>query len=282
MATPEWTAVDQGLRSQRIARCSIVTVLVALGALAGIDIGIPIGREQQARVDALGSSARQWPDQPSRGFELAPGWLSAEDGDDGTAAGPLPAVPDIATLSAAQQRAFDRFHCDQADDAPSMQCTALAVLQVDSRFEPGSATAPALMPGGTDGTYRQGQRVAMAAKASAEFDGYLYVDYFDREGNVIHLRPGLHSDGHSLKADAWVDLGGRAYIVCPPFGTDLVIAISTPRPIFERERPIVESAAPYLSALHARLQEMGSENQGMRPASGYAALVTLPRDGTDL
>jgi Domain of unknown function (DUF4384) len=282
MATPEWTAVDQGLRSQRIARCSIVAVLVGLGVLAGIGIGIPIGREQQAQVHAQGATAQQRPDQPSRGFELAPGWLPAEDADDGTTAGPLPAVPDIATLSAAQQRAFNRFHCDQTGDTPSMQCTALAVLQVDSRFEPGSASAPTLLPGGADGTYRDGERMALAAKASSEFDGYLYVDYFDSEGNVVHLRPGRYSEGRSLQADAWVDLGGRDYIVCPPFGTDLVIAISTPLPIFESERPIVETGADYLRALHARLQEMGRENQGMRPASGYTVIVTSARDGTDL
>ena len=281
MATPEWTAVDQGLRSQRIARCSIVTVLVALGALAGIGIGTPIGREQQVRVDALGATARQWPDHPSRGIEPLP-WLSADDGGDGTAAGQLPAVPDIATLPAAQQRAFERFHCDHADVTPSMQCMALAVLQAGSRFEPGAATVPALIPVGTDGNYRQGQRMMLAAKASAEFDGYLYVDYFDSEGKVVHLRPGRYSKGHSLKADAWVDLGGRDYVVCPPFGTDLVIAISTPLPIFESERPLVETGAEYLRALHERLQAMARENQGMRPASGYTAIVTSPRDGTDL
>jgi hypothetical protein len=52
MTTPEWTSVEKSLRARRWARQSLVAVLVALGVLGGVGLGIPIGREQQARVDA--------------------------------------------------------------------------------------------------------------------------------------------------------------------------------------------------------------------------------------
>ncbi len=52
MTTPGWTSVDESLRARRRARYSLVAVLMALGVLGGIGLGIPIGREQQARVDA--------------------------------------------------------------------------------------------------------------------------------------------------------------------------------------------------------------------------------------
>jgi uncharacterized protein DUF4384 len=279
MDTPEWMPIEQGLRGRRIARFSIATILVALGALAGIGIGIPIGRDQQAQRPY---DARQWPEEPRRGIEASRSWLSAEDGSGDPAARPLPGVPHIATLPTDLQQAFKRFHCGQAEDATWAQCAALAVLQADSRFEPGSTAAPKLLSGSIDDTYQEGQRIALVAKASSEFDGYLYVDYFDREGNVVHLRPGRYSEGRSLKADAWVDLGGRDYVACRPFGTDLVIAISTPLPIFESERPRVERAAGYLRVLHTRLQEMAGVNEHMRPASDYTAVVTVPRESTGL
>ena len=52
MTRLEWTTIEQGLRSCRTARCSLSIVLVGLGILSGIGLGIPIGREQQARVNA--------------------------------------------------------------------------------------------------------------------------------------------------------------------------------------------------------------------------------------
>lgn len=79
MATPEWMAVDESLRARRRARHSLVAVLVALGVLGGIGLGIPIGREQQARVDAQPASR----DEP-------PGRRSANDWRDAIAPRPLP------------------------------------------------------------------------------------------------------------------------------------------------------------------------------------------------
>src|SRR5262245_50900455 len=184
MTTPEWTTAPQQPKSWHLERCCIVSVLAALGVLAGIGLGIPIGREQQLRMDVQRTAdTRQWQDEQSAGTEATQ--FRSMPKDSGAAA-PLPPVPDIATLPATAQGAFNRFHC-AAVGKPSTQCAALAVVQADSRFEPGSAAAPALRLGGSGGRYTDGQRVALAAKASAQFDGYLYVDYFDEEGNVIHL-----------------------------------------------------------------------------------------------
>jgi hypothetical protein len=283
MTHPEWTTLEQGLRSRRTAQRSMAAVLIGLAVLGGIGLGIPIGREQQARVDAQrGRETRPWQDEQSGNFEQLRGWLSAQDGGVGT--GTLPPLPDVATQPADLQRAFNQFHCAATDGTPSMQCEALAVLQADSRFEPGSASAPALMPGSANGTYRAGQEITLAAKASAEFDGYLYVDYFDLDGNVYHMRPGSQSEVDPLKAAAWIELGGRPgarYTACPPFGIDLAVAISLPQPIFGRERPLEEPAARYLADLHERLQEVAGES-GARPVSRYTAVVTFPRGSTEL
>jgi hypothetical protein len=79
MTTPEWTTVEQGLRSWQSARCSLAIMLVALGIIGGIGLGIPIGREQQGRVDVQ-----------SVGLEEAQGWRPAGDRSDGMALRPLP------------------------------------------------------------------------------------------------------------------------------------------------------------------------------------------------
>jgi hypothetical protein len=89
MTTPEWTTVEQGLRSRRIARRSLATTLVALGILGGIGLGIPIGRGQQARVDAEPVS-----------LEEAQGWRPVGDRSDSMALRLLPPARRSAHLRA--------------------------------------------------------------------------------------------------------------------------------------------------------------------------------------
>ena len=89
MTTPEWTTVEQGLRSWRIARRSLATTLVALGILGGIGLGIPIGRGQQARVDAEPVS-----------LEEAQGWRPVGDRSDSMALRLLPPARRSAHLRA--------------------------------------------------------------------------------------------------------------------------------------------------------------------------------------
>ncbi len=94
MATPEWTLVEESLRARRRARTSLATVLVALGVLGGIGLGIPIGREQQARVDAQPADQRQ-------------GWYSANDWRDVMAPRPLPPASGLEGAVAHPRRTID-------------------------------------------------------------------------------------------------------------------------------------------------------------------------------
>ena len=94
MATPEWTSVEESSRARRRARASLATVLVALGVLGGIGLGIPIGREQQARVDA------QPADEPQ-------GWHSANDRRNVMAPRPLPPASGLEGAAPYPRRSID-------------------------------------------------------------------------------------------------------------------------------------------------------------------------------
>jgi hypothetical protein len=83
MTTPEWTSVEESLRTRRRALHSLGAVLVALGVLGGIGVGIPIGREQQARVDAQpAGDVHGW---NSANDVMAPRPLPPAGGDEGVA-----------------------------------------------------------------------------------------------------------------------------------------------------------------------------------------------------
>lgn len=102
--------------------------------------------------------------------------------------------------------------------------------------------------------------------SGADYDGWLYLDYFDNEGQVLHLIPNKYIAPLVLPAKATLGFGdgssqdpalGRFEMrVSPPFGQDIAVAMVANEPLFEAPRPTVEAAAPYLDALAARVEAL--------------------------
>jgi len=160
-------------------------------------------------------------------------------------------------------------------------CDALDVLRDATAF--GAAAAPRIDPGGVAGVYREGDNLKLTVTAMS--DGYLYVDYVDAENEasyvptepgetdryVLHLLPNdrWRANERSVKAGEQVVIGTlpeelASYVIRPPFGTYLIVAISSPERLFERPRTIEEPADVYLRDLRARLaslaERVGREN----------------------
>ena len=93
-----------------------------------------------------------------------------------------------------------------------------------------------------------------------DYAAYIYVDFFDAGGNVLHLAPndqvpltranpktamrvGTQSEG---------DIGLQIYIG-PPYGQEIAVAFAASEPLYEGLRPIIEPAAPYLEYLKSRV-----------------------------
>ncbi|PZW51016.1 serine/threonine protein kinase [Humitalea rosea] len=86
-----------------------------------------------------------------------------------------------------------------------------------------------------------------------DWPAHLYVAYFMSSGEVAHLSPSTPQ-----AAGATVRLGEPrgnfpGWEVDEPFGTDLMIAVATERPLFTTPRPVVEPQADYLAALSSAL-----------------------------
>lgn len=89
--------------------------------------------------------------------------------------------------------------------------------------------------------------------AMPDWPAHLYVAYFMSSGDVAHLSPSTPQ-----AAGATVRLGEPrgdfpGWEVDEPFGTDLMIAVATERPLFATPRPVVEPQADYLAALSSAL-----------------------------
>jgi serine/threonine protein kinase len=117
----------------------------------------------------------------------------------------------------------------------------------------------------------------------ADFRGDIRVDYLDRDGNVQHMYPQRSDPAHHLAADPphvfepgeALSVGDRepGFQVGPPFGTDIIIAIASEKPLFDRPRPTnVEQAAAYLQDLRRALDT--ARNRGERLAATAISVET--------
>ncbi len=85
----------------------------------------------------------------------------------------------------------------------------------------------------------------------------MYVDYFAADGNVAHLVPSARVPGQQAPASYSATIGdGGDWVISRPFGTELVVLLTTPAPLFDGRRSDVESWQDYLKALEKPLGQM--------------------------
>src|SRR5262249_32323064 len=113
-----------------------------------------------------------------------------------------------------------------------------------------------------------------------------YVDYFDNEGNVVHMLPTTLHPKNALKAGEEVTLGTtkqggkageRIYEISEPFGANLITAISSPKRLFPDRPQEVESADKYLPLLANALEPAAVAKGSPPPLVTYTLINTTPK-----
>lgn len=127
---------------------------------------------------------------------------------------------------------------------------------------------------------RDGQRI-MPRLTMAGFRGALYVDYLAHDGSVAHLYPpAAHGPAPTLRAGQHLRLGDPGpgkpdWVVGPPYGLDLIIAVAASKPLDLAPRPTVEEkASAYLDALKAALSKAAQD--GTTATAAVLTVETLP------
>ncbi len=135
---------------------------------------------------------------------------------------------------------------------------------------------------------RDGQRI-LPQLVMPDFRGYLRVDYVTHDGAVMHLYPQVADPSqritadpqHAFAAGTTVKLGRPSpghpeWLVGEPYGTDMIIAVASSRPLFSQSRPSnVESASAYLAALQSAVDT--ARRSGDRLAGSAITVDTLPK-----
>jgi hypothetical protein len=144
-------------------------------------------------------------------------------------------------------------------------CAALdAIAQTPSVA--GAADAM-ILRGGTGAEKDQflaGDQLVIEIPARDE-DRFIAVDYFQHDGQVLHLVP-----GQPLKAKQPLTLADPNWQIGEPFGQDMVVVLSSLQPLFMRERPFVERAEDYVADLKGRQAAGGV-------AAAYRIITTAAR-----
>jgi len=130
--------------------------------------------------------------------------------------------------------------------------------------------------------YGEGERVIVKMR-SPDYPAYVYVDFFDVEGRVLHLRPNQWEDVELHAPDTPIEIGADRegqtsvkLIVSPPFGQELAIAYATSEPLYEGLRETIEPAELYLDYLRTRIAELKAANPDYKGEWVYMFIQTHP------
>lgn len=101
--------------------------------------------------------------------------------------------------------------------------------------------------------YVEGDDLVLKLTAPS-YDAYLYVDYYQIDGGVIHLFPYASEQYKRYPARKSFTIGdlqqgGKQWQVQAPFGTELIVILASRDPLFDAPRSEVEPAREYIAAL---------------------------------
>jgi eukaryotic-like serine/threonine-protein kinase len=160
-------------------------------------------------------------------------------------------------------------------------CEVVKLLEATAL--PGGKAAPRLEFNIPSLVYKGGDTLIVRATATSAYDGYLYVDYLDNDGNVVHLLPMPLHPSNATKAGQTLTLGApkegksgaRVYEISEPFGPNLVMAISSPKPLFAPRSQEAERAETYLPVLTRALNAAAAEPGRDHILSTYRLISTV-------
>lgn len=170
---------------------------------------------------------------------------------------------------------------------PAPQCGALSgIARIGLPQSTDQITNPLILGQGTHARvfpFLQDDPLVLHLTAP-DYPAYLYVDYFDAAGQVIHLSPNAESPLRRAAPEARVQIGaevpggaGLHVRIGPPYGQEIAAAFASSVPLYEGLRPLVEPAGPYLDWLRERVAEARAAEPDFKGEWVYFFVTTAPR-----
>lgn len=110
------------------------------------------------------------------------------------------------------------------------------------------------------------------------YDSYVNIDYYVLDGTVVHMVPSPRVKDNQAPPDYSATIGSLGnWVISKPFGTEMIVLLVTPVPLFDSLRPESESRAEYLRAVSDRLRQMSSRYGPGRIAADFVQIRTRAR-----
>lgn len=107
------------------------------------------------------------------------------------------------------------------------------------------------------------------------YDSHVNVDYYSFDGGVVHLVPSPRAKANQAPPNYSATIGSLGnWVVSKPFGTDMIVLLITPAPLFDGLRPETESAATYLGAVEKRLAQLADKYGREKIAVDFLQITT--------
>lgn len=122
----------------------------------------------------------------------------------------------------------------------------------------------------------EGEPLIVDIKTPA-YDSYVHVDYFVLDGSVAHLVPNPRMRANQAPASYEAAIGSLGnWVISAPFGTELIVLLLTPAPLFDKVRPEVESRAEYLQVTEKQLAQFVAKHGAERIVADFVQITTKP------
>ncbi|MGG5820951.1 protein kinase domain-containing protein [Falsiroseomonas sp. HW251] len=187
-------------------------------------------------------------------------------------------APDAALREAVQGAASGLQRDWRVNSFEGPYCNALDVLRPAAQAF-GTVAPLSVALAGNATRLRDGELITPVVN-TPDFPSYVYVSFLVHDGTLAHLHPTPTDPSRLLPAGAALRLGdpaigGPAWAVGAPYGTDMIIAVASSVPLFEKPRPDDEDIAAYLRDLRTALDN--ARRRGGRLASDAWVLETVAR-----
>ena len=109
--------------------------------------------------------------------------------------------------------------------------------------------------------YKEGERLKLDMTAP-HYDSFIYVDYFDATGMVLHLQPNDKIPLNLQIANSNLSVGKETngkpslkIMIAPPFGQEIAVAFASSVNLYAELRPTIEPAQNYLIFLKTKIEQ---------------------------
>jgi hypothetical protein len=110
------------------------------------------------------------------------------------------------------------------------------------------------------------------------YQTYLAVDYFVLDGHVVHLLPNAAEPENLAPPRHAATIGSLDnWMIGAPFGTEMLVLLATPVPLFDGLRPGSEAAQDYLQALDSQLGRISKSHGAGTIAVEFLQITTHAR-----